>query len=136
MGYLPPSMHGEDARRITRKASRINLLLVAVIALVAGLTLFGARRMGWWSPAPSQATTATAAPSTPAVGAMPVIDAPQVHRVPVPPMLAETLVSGLDGNMLHCLAIDSADPPADSLQRLQAMRMRICLLYTSPSPRD
>lgn len=133
MGYLPPSMHGEDARRITRKASRINLLLVAVIALVAGLTLFGARRMGWWSPAPSQATTATAAPSTPAVGAMPVIDAPQVHRVPVPPMLAETLVSGLDGNMLHCLAIDSADPAADSLHRLQAMRMRIVAASQCPA---
>lgn len=120
LGYLPPTMHGEDARRVTRKASRINLLLVAVIAVVAGLTLFGARRMGWWSPAAPPAVSIQHPPSI-AAGPMPVVDDPQVHRVPVPPMLAETLIATLDGAALRCVSIDAADPPADSLQRLQAL---------------
>lgn len=133
MGYLPPTMHGEDARRTTRKASRINLLLVAVIALVAGLTLFGARRMGWWSPQPSQPVAAIPATSPAPVGAMPVVDDPQVHRIPVPPMLAEMLIGTLDGQALRCIAIDADDPPADSLNRLQAMPARAVAASRCPT---
>lgn len=126
MSYLPPSVHADKIGRSAgtsaqRRVARINLLLVVLIAALAGLSLFGARRLGYWTSPGTHSAPATAPAALPTVSAPMPVTLAAVHQIPTPPMLAETLALREAPSPQHpvCLAIDSTDPTADTLQRLR-----------------
>lgn len=135
MTYLPASMHDRTASTAGRRLSRVNLMLVVIIAAVAGLTLFGARRMGWWPEAAPVAPAGVADLPAPAAG-LPITVDPAVHRIAVPPLLANTLVARWQSADTLCMTIDGTDPPADSLQQLQASHPHVVAASQCPATAD
>lgn len=131
MSYLPPSVHTQKIGRgasapTARRTMRINLILIALIAAIAGLTMFGARRSGWWKTPPIAATVSAPHAIGASHGQMPVVT-PQVHRIATPPMLAEMLVAreSLPPPRQICLSVDGDAPSTETVRRLQARDIQV-----------
>ena len=133
-GFLPTTLHGRDTARLGddavaapaargRKAKRIKLALLVLIALAAGLVLRDMRQ----APRPAATAPAAAAPESRIVP-LASADPSAAYVVATPPALAETLLLvelEAQAPPLACIAIDGAAPPADLLGRLRAAGHRV-----------
>lgn len=113
--YLGPTVHDAAGKNVPvsrRRAFLIKLGLLVVIAIVIALLFLGTR------------SPRRAAPSVPGANIAARDAAPPLpgHVVPTPPALADMLVSielEAQAPARACLALDGADMPAASIERLQ-----------------